>query len=40
MWKDKEIFNGDIGVILGLLEELHKNYDNVTCNGPYFGVYC
>eukprot|EP00826_Nyctotherus_ovalis_P041811 TRINITY_DN4256_c0_g1_i1.p1 TRINITY_DN4256_c0_g1~~TRINITY_DN4256_c0_g1_i1.p1 ORF type:complete len:207 (-),score=37.34 TRINITY_DN4256_c0_g1_i1:297-917(-) len=43
MWKEKEIFNGDIGVILGLFEELHKSYDSAVCNNglnqPYTGLY-
>lgn len=40
MWKEKEIFAGDRGVIFGLLEELHKFYDGVTDNSqsPYFGL--
>ena len=39
MWKEKEIFNGDLSVIFGLFEELHKYYDNAyNINGyPYFG---
>lgn len=43
MWKEKEIFNGDVGVILGLLGELYKSYDSAVCcsglNQPYNGLY-
>lgn len=42
LWSEKELFNGDRGTILGLLEVLHRYYDGVTVEmpaTPYLGKY-
>jgi hypothetical protein len=45
-WAEKEIFEGKIGVILGLFEDLHRCFDGVAprkrgdnyfYDGPYLG---
>jgi len=43
LWAEKEILNGDRGVILGLLEDLHKFYDGILeyklGTGPYLSKF-
>jgi len=41
LWNEKEIYKGDISIILGLFEDLHKYYDGIKDTGktgkPYLG---
>jgi hypothetical protein len=45
-WTEKEIYEGRLTVVIGLLEDLHRCYDglpprkrglNYFCDGPYIG---
>ncbi len=35
LWSEREIYKGDRGIILGLLEDLHKYQDGVADSSPY-----
>ena len=40
LWSERELYKGDRGAILGLLEDLHRYYDGVKTDSskPYYGV--